>query len=405
MPEWREEQIGDATLYLGDCLEIMPTLGPVDAVVTDPPYGIGFKYESYDDTRESLERLISGVFQHNDLWERAVVFSGPTQIHKYPEPDWVCSITWDTTGSRGFCGFSQWTPVLFYGKDIGGGFKNINGMTKSDVIRFSGGAGVGFMRAEKIDHPCPKPYNIVRSVVSRFSIDNETILDPFMGSGTTGVACAKLGRKFIGIEIEEKYFDIACERIQKAYDQPDLFVPTPTKPVQGGAVIMTPELIKKRLSYDEETGVFIYKVGAGKRKAGDVAGYVKADGYRMIFLSGKWFYAHRLAWFLITGAWPKNEIDHIDGNRDNNRIKNIRAATRSENMRNCSSGNGWHWHKRAKRWQALIRVNGKRKYLGQFSDEQDAKAAYISAAKKHHGEFSRPPKKPEQVDIFKSEKA
>jgi DNA modification methylase len=63
-------------------------------------------------------------------------------------------------------------------------------------------------------------------------VEGQTILDPFMGSGTTGVACAKLGRKFIGIEIDAKYFDIACERIQKAYDQPDMFIEPPAKPIQ-----------------------------------------------------------------------------------------------------------------------------------------------------------------------------
>ena len=242
------EYIGDATLYLGDCLEILPTLDRVDAVVTDPPYGIGFKYESYNDTRENIETLISGLFSIAGKWERAAIFSGPAQVWKYPEPDWICSITWDTTGSRGFCGFSQWTPLLFYGKDLSGGFRNINGMTKSDVIRFSGGAGVGFMRGEQIDHPCPKPFNIVKSVVSRFSLGQETILDPFMGSGTTGVACAKLGRKFIGIEIEPKYFDIACKRIQKAYDQPDLFIKQPKKAEQEAInFVETTSRIERRL--------------------------------------------------------------------------------------------------------------------------------------------------------------
>ncbi len=89
-------------------------------------------------------------------------------------------------------------------------------------------------QAEKNGHPCPKPIKSWQKLVNRVSRKGETILDPFMGSGTTGVACAKLGRKFIGIEIEPKYFDIACERIQKAYDQPDLFVEPPKKPKQLG---------------------------------------------------------------------------------------------------------------------------------------------------------------------------
>jgi site-specific DNA-methyltransferase (adenine-specific) len=82
----------------------------------------------------------------------------------------------------------------------------------------------------EIDHPSPKPVKLMEWVVS--NLDGETVVDPFCGSGTTGVACAKLGRKFIGIEIEPKYFDIACRRIEQAYAQPDMFVTPPAKPVQ-----------------------------------------------------------------------------------------------------------------------------------------------------------------------------
>jgi site-specific DNA-methyltransferase (adenine-specific) len=76
-------------------------------------------------------------------------------------------------------------------------------------------------------HPTEKPIKLFMELLSDFTNKNETILDPFMGSGTTGVACAKLGRKFIGIELDEGYFNIACERIKKAYDQPDLFIELP----------------------------------------------------------------------------------------------------------------------------------------------------------------------------------
>lgn len=81
-------------------------------------------------------------------------------------------------------------------------------------------------------HPSQKPIEIMTWCVKSIPADGQTVLDPFMGSGTTGVACAKLGRKFIGIELDEKYFDIACKRIEEAYKQPDLFLPPPAKPVQ-----------------------------------------------------------------------------------------------------------------------------------------------------------------------------
>ena len=213
-------------------MDIMPTLGKVDAVVTDPPYGIGYAYNLYNDTRENLSHLIIPLMDFCQSCERAVILCGITQIPLYPPPDWISCITWDTTGQFGKNGYTQWMPVLFYGKDVSC-FGNVEGkVTKSDVFRITGGGAVGFARKETIDHPCPKPMNIMNWCVSRFSLKNETILDPFMGSGTTGVACVKLGRKFIGIELDEKYFDIACKRIEEAYKQPDMFIQSPTKYIQ-----------------------------------------------------------------------------------------------------------------------------------------------------------------------------
>lgn len=225
--------IGPCTLYLGDCLEVLPTLDGVDAVVTDPPYGIGYDYLTYDDSRENLRTLIIGLSEYLGRVKRAAIFCGPTQIHEYPPPRWVAAVVWDTTGSRGYCGFSQWTPVLFYGTDVGGGFKSRGEILKSDVIRFTGGAGVGFMRKEIIEHPCPKPLNIMQSILTRFSETSETILDPFMGSGTTGVACIRTGRRFIGIEKEPKYFDIACKRIRQAWQDKLSELPLEPQPVES----------------------------------------------------------------------------------------------------------------------------------------------------------------------------
>jgi DNA modification methylase len=233
-PWTRKEVIGDCTLYLGDCLAVMPALGKVDAVVTDPPYGINFPYLSYQDTRENLRHLIAGVFENKQDWQRWVVFCGPSQIHEYPPCEWVGAVTWNTTGSFGKFGYSQWTPVLLYGQDLKG-FGNINGITKSDVYQISGGASVGFQRgAEEKKHTCPKPIGIMRQAVQRYTALSDVVLDPFMGSGTTLVACAKLGRKGIGIELDPDYFEIACKRVQAAYDQPDLFVAPPTPPTQEG---------------------------------------------------------------------------------------------------------------------------------------------------------------------------
>lgn len=220
------------TLYLGDSREILPTLGKVDAVVTDPPYGIGFPYYSYDDTRENLRELIGALFASRERFDRAIILCGPSQIHEFPACDWVGAVTWDTTGSFGKFGYSQWTPVLLYGDDLPG-FGNINGVTKSDTYQISGGASVGFQRtADESAHTCPKPLNIMLQTVQRYTQPGTIVLDPFMGSGTTGVAAVKLGRRFIGIEIEPKYFDIACKRISEALRQPDMFIERPAPPKQ-----------------------------------------------------------------------------------------------------------------------------------------------------------------------------
>ena len=232
LPYKRKEVIGDATLYLGDCRDILPTLGKVDAVVTDPPYGIGFPYNSHIDSAEALEALIPPLMDFVKASKRGVITPGNTNIHKYPAPTWTGAWTWDTTTSLGKWGWSQWQPILLYGDDVWPGTSSKGGPLKSDRINFSGGEA-GIANAEGRGHTCPKPLEFMRRLIARFTLEDETVSDPFLGSGTTGVACAKLGRKFIGIEIDEGYFDIACARIRKAYAQPDFFIAPPAeKPKQ-----------------------------------------------------------------------------------------------------------------------------------------------------------------------------
>lgn len=226
--------IGDCTLYLGDCLEIMPTLGKVDAVVTDPPYGIGGSngtigkkrgkgayISAFDDTPSYIEKVVATAIRLAlSKSTRGALTPGFRNMFKYPEPKDVGSYYMPSGSGLNYWGRITDQPIFYYGDDP------LLGKTiqyKSHTIREP---------MEKIDHPCPKPIMAWTWLVKRVSLDGETILDPFMGSGTTGVACAKLGRKFIGIELEPKYFDIACERIQKAYDQPDMFVEQPKKAVQ-----------------------------------------------------------------------------------------------------------------------------------------------------------------------------
>lgn len=221
----RVEQIGAATLYLGDCREILPTLGKVDAIVTDPPYGVRLGklannnvwadgYDGFEDEPWMIKQEIVPRFEIAlALATRALVTCGVRNIHAYPVPTHIGSIYYPAAAGRGRWGFSCWQPMLYYGTDPHRARLHDSFTTTE--------------RAEDNGHPCPKPIKQMQWMVDRASYPDETILDPFMGSGTTGVACAKLGRKFIGIEIDEGYFDIACRRIQKAYDQNDLFIEKP----------------------------------------------------------------------------------------------------------------------------------------------------------------------------------
>lgn len=197
-------KIGDATLMLGDCLEIMPTLSRVDAVVTDPPYGVDFaEWDSMRPTDIWFEKI-------RELAPTVAVHAAQGEIWGWPKPDWI--MAWFMPGSinRTRAGkFRHWEPVLIYGEE----------RAPVDAKVFP---PIG---ADRNGHPCPKPDAIVRWLVNELCPRGGTVLDTFMGSGTTGVAALQLGRKFIGIEIEPKYFDIACRRIEREWKSPKLELP------------------------------------------------------------------------------------------------------------------------------------------------------------------------------------
>ena len=159
--------------------------------------------------------------------------------------------------------------------------------------------------------------------------------------------------------------------------------------------MLTVEEARRVLRYDPETGEFFWRVKVGVRGVvGARAGSLMAKGYRMIQYNGKGYLDSRHAWFMTTGDWPKNQIDHADTNKANNRFSNLRDATQTQNMRNRSAHKRNEFGKGVSRqdekYTARIRVDGCRKYLGIFSTAADAKAAYDSAAQRLHGEFFRP---------------
>jgi site-specific DNA-methyltransferase (adenine-specific)/modification methylase len=228
-------QIGDATLYHGDCLEILPTLPKVDAVVTDPPYGMRWNAKSRIGRPSSVEtaggvygREWGAIAGDDKPFDPAPILSlgVPTVLwgaNHYASrlPDSAGWLIWDKkrfgTAGRGFTG-----------SDCELAWCNVTG----DCTAILSVYWDGFRRDCEVGehyHPTQKPVKVMHWCIEKIEWQSENlkgpavVLDPFMGSGTTGVACANLGRKFIGIEIERKYFDIACERIAAAYAQGRLF--------------------------------------------------------------------------------------------------------------------------------------------------------------------------------------
>ncbi len=236
--------IGNCLLIHGDCLEVLPTLeaGSVDAVVTDPPYGIELgkdnnqsrdgshlakgAYVGYADTYEQfISEIIPRLNAAIRSAQRACVFTGP-HITEQLKPDAIGGVYCPGALGRTPWGSKEFLPLLLYGTPS----RNA-GQHRPMVLRDSSSS-------EKCGHPCPKPLKWMLWVVKQYSEPDEAILDPFMGSGTTGVACIKTNRKFIGIEKEKAYFDIACRRIRAAYDETALFneVPAESQAVLIGGV-------------------------------------------------------------------------------------------------------------------------------------------------------------------------
>jgi hypothetical protein len=150
------------------------------------------------------------------------------------------------------------------------------------------------------------------------------------------------------------------------------------------------ERLQEVLDYDPDTGIFKWKVSRGGSMAGNVAGCVGAFGYRLISVDYILYQAHRIAWFYMTGAWPNNLIDHINGNPSDNRFSNLRQATKSENNQNSRSSRGSSvfrgvsWRANRNKWRAVIMVGKKQYYLGHFEDEKEAAEAYQSARRRLH---------------------
>ena len=150
---------------------------------------------------------------------------------------------------------------------------------------------------------------------------------------------------------------------------------------------LTAERLRDLLSYDPETGELRRRINSGNAKAGDIAGGKDEEGYVRVRVNCRKYQSHRLVWLYVHGQWPKQQLDHINGIRDDNRIANLREATNAENAQNKIVGQnkagftGVRPQSRGKAWRAAISVNGEKVYLGSFSDPSDA---YASAKEKFH---------------------
>ena len=224
---------GAVKLWLGDCLDILPTLesGSVDAVVTDPPYAIPTVVASGRNNTSNLgdlsliESVFRGLFSE---WIRVVGDTGRVFV--------FCDGTSYPVLFRGVYG-KMATALLVWSKSgigMGREFRKsheliLHGWASKTPI-FSDGIGRGdvltfpIVRPENRYHPAEKPTDLLEELLT---VAGPTILDPFMGSGTTGVACIRTGRRFLGIEIDERYFNMARERIERELNRTPLFDPKP----------------------------------------------------------------------------------------------------------------------------------------------------------------------------------
>lgn len=236
---FREEIVGDCRLILGDCREVLPTLGPVDAVVTDPPYefetaGAGVFRSTRKNMDEIQARGLADGFDHSMIrasqFGSAVIFAHNDQWadllpHLSSEFERYAICQWHKTNPMPVANRHYQPDTEIYVHAWNHGFHPVGPLaTKQRFIVAPNG------QDGSIDHPTVKPLAVMRKIIG--NVGGATVCDPFMGSGTTGVAAVEAGRHFIGIERHAPYFDTACRRIEEAYRQTRLFAEPEPKPVQ-----------------------------------------------------------------------------------------------------------------------------------------------------------------------------
>jgi len=200
------------TLHNDDGIQFMRSLQPksIGAIITDPPYGLDFQGESWDSF------IPEWITEARRVAKIVAFTTAPTTQWDYPRPDWVSCWYREAAQSRTIYGsFNHWSPVLIYGDKPSFTVDSI----KLHAIKHN---------SPDVDHPSPKPLALMRWLVLSMSAEGDTVLDPFMGSGSTGVACVQLGRSFIGCDLKAEYVAIAESRIQSAVLSPSFLTPSNT---------------------------------------------------------------------------------------------------------------------------------------------------------------------------------
>lgn len=196
-------------IYNEDCLETMKSMEDksIDLVLTDFPYGVNYEYDVWKDTPENLTELVKKVMPEIlRVSKRAIITCGHTNIWKYPEAKWIMAWVNPAGNNRNSWGFTCWQPILCYGKDPY--LENCMG-ARQDIFVHNESAD------KSIEHSCPKPIKFWTKLLLRGSVkETDLIYDPFMGSGTTAIACIDTKRSWIGSEISPEYCKIAEERIK-----------------------------------------------------------------------------------------------------------------------------------------------------------------------------------------------
>lgn len=207
-------------IITGNCIDAMEKLvgegAKFDAIITDPPYGIDYEYDGYSDDYSTLKGMSSHFLTlAHILAPTTAIFAGVTTIDVWQYPSWRLAWVRPAGTNRSKWGFSCWTPIAVYGDDP---YLKKNKGARPDVF-----IDYRPKRPDNVDHPTVKPLTIMRWLIQRVCPDAKMILDPFCGSGSTGVACMEFGMNFVGIEVNEKYADIARGRLKQASWQKTMF--------------------------------------------------------------------------------------------------------------------------------------------------------------------------------------